>query len=124
MTLHYTEVTYKRLLTKVTYKRLLTKSYLQKVTYRRLLTESYLLKVTYRRLLTESYLHVNTKVRYITIFLRSFLIFFLEHNTLLNTTIVTYITYCTIKEKSKKGGSAAKKILSRLFHRVKYEIYN
>ena len=29
-----------------------------------------------------------------------------------------------IKEKSKKGGSAAKKILSRLFHRVKYEIYN
>ena len=77
-------------LQKVTYKRLLTKGYLQKVTYknvtyRRLLIRGYLQKVTYRKLLTESYLYVNTKVHYITIFIRSFLIFFLctKHNTLL-----------------------------------------
>ena len=37
MTLHYT---------KVTYKRLLTKGYLQKVSYKKLLTEGYLQKVT------------------------------------------------------------------------------
>ena len=42
MTLHYT---------KVTYKRLLTKSYLQKVTYRKLLIKGYFQKVTYMSML-------------------------------------------------------------------------
>ena len=61
MTLHYTKVTYKRLLTKgylqkvsykkVTYRRLLTEGYLQKVTYRRLLTGGYLQNVTYMSIL-------------------------------------------------------------------------
>ena len=51
MTLHYT---------KVTYKRLLTKGYLQKVSYKKLLTEGYLQKVTYRKLLTEGYLQEVT----------------------------------------------------------------